>query len=110
MADGKHTPGPYTTNFHHTRQMGGRTYAMIMGPRDIVPIAAVTLGVEGMSHAEGRANASLFGAAPDMLAWVKHLENILVYQIGVCDNPREAAEKRTLLLRVQATIAKAERT
>jgi hypothetical protein len=37
----------------------------------LVPLAAVVLGVEGCSEEEGRANARLMAAAPDMLAVLK---------------------------------------
>lgn len=63
-----HTPGPWRPNFHHTHRDGGRTYAMVDDGKSIVPLAAVTLGVEGCSEDEGRANARLIAAAPDMLA------------------------------------------
>lgn len=63
-----HTPGPWRANFHHTRRDGGRTYAMVDDGKSIVPLAAVTLGVEGCSEDEGRANAGLIAAAPELLA------------------------------------------
>jgi hypothetical protein len=51
------TPGPWTANLHHTQVTAGRTYGFIHAGA-AVPIAAVTLGVEGCSQAEGRANAA----------------------------------------------------
>lgn len=62
-----HTPGPWRVNLHHTKTSAGRNYGFVMAD-GIVPIAAVTLGVEGVAEDEGRANAALIAAAPDLLA------------------------------------------
>lgn len=43
----------------------------------IVPVAAVMLGVEGMSEDEGRANANLIEEAPDLLAALTALLKVL---------------------------------
>ena len=72
MANAAHTPGPWAPDLHHTRESFGRTFGFIRVPSstafNIVPVAAVTLGVEGMPQDEGRANARLIAAAPDMAA------------------------------------------
>lgn len=43
-----HTPLRLVFDLHNTWRDGGRTYAYIRTPGDIVPVAAVVLGVEGM--------------------------------------------------------------
>jgi hypothetical protein len=48
----------WRADLHHTRHSCGRTFGFVVGD-SIVPIAAVTLGVEGMPEDEGRANAKL---------------------------------------------------
>lgn len=58
----KHTAGPCTVDFHHTKDYAGRTHAFVRAG-SIVPLAAVVLGVEGCSQEEGRANAHLIAEA-----------------------------------------------
>lgn len=50
-------------DLHHTKRDAGRNYGFILEPGNIVPLAAVTLGVEGMPEDEGRANAYQFAAS-----------------------------------------------
>lgn len=59
------TKGPWTANLHHTQTQAGRTYGFVHAGA-AVPIAAVTLGVEGMPEDEGRANARLIAAVLDL--------------------------------------------
>lgn len=63
-----YTKGPWAAQLHHPVRMGGRTYAMItsMTAPAIVPVGSVVLGVEGCSQQEGRANAHLIAAAPEL--------------------------------------------
>jgi hypothetical protein len=78
MSETKWTPGPWRANLHHTQESAGRTYGWINGGGQIVPLAGVTLGVEGCSQDEGRANARLIAAAPELYAELErvtgHLE------------------------------------
>lgn len=73
----RHTAGPWTPDLHNLRTIGGRTYAFVHGG-GIVPIAAIPLGVEGVSDAEGRANVRLIAAAPALLKsvddWIRYLD------------------------------------
>jgi len=57
------TPGPWIANLHHTYESAGRTFGTVSAQGDIVPIAAVTLGVEGCSQEAGRATASFIAHA-----------------------------------------------
>lgn len=66
-AGAAHTPGPWLADFHNERREGGRFITMVNGGNQLVPIAAVPSGVEGFGREEGRANASLIAAAPDLL-------------------------------------------
>lgn len=50
-------------DLHHTKRDAGRNYGFILESGNIVPLAAVTLGVEGMPEDEGRANAHQFAAS-----------------------------------------------
>jgi len=43
-----HTAGELIFDLHFTYRNGGRTYAYIRRPGDIVPVGALVLGVEGM--------------------------------------------------------------
>lgn len=58
----------WAVDLHRTYVQGGRTYAYVFNLGELVPIAAVVIGVEGMPQDEGRARAHLIGAAPEMLA------------------------------------------
>lgn len=71
----QHTPGPWRADLHHTKQRGGLNHGYIIAD-SIVPLAAVVLGVEGVSEDEGRANARLIAAAPSMLAALKRFEKL----------------------------------
>lgn len=71
-----HTPGPWIPNLHHTKDYAGRTHAFIMAVGAIVPVAAVVLGVEGCSQDEGRANARLIAAAPELLAFAQYVADM----------------------------------
>ena len=72
---GQHTPGPWGDGIHHRTRSGGREVAHVHArgrtPPDIVPIAAVPLGVEGYGFEEGCANARLIAASPEMLPALK---------------------------------------
>lgn len=61
-----HTPGPWFADLHNERRDGGRFYVFVTAA-GLVPICAVTSGVEGYGRDEGRANANLIGAAPELL-------------------------------------------
>lgn len=50
-------PGPWDDGVHHRASFGGREYAHITSPIDLVPIAAVPLGVEGYGFEDGAARA-----------------------------------------------------
>lgn len=63
-----HTPGPWLADFHNEQRNGGRFITHVHGGNQLVPIAAVPTGVEGYGREEGRANARLIAAAPDLLA------------------------------------------
>ena len=67
MNKSEHTPGPWTANLHHTQDYGGRAHAFIHAAKPLVPLAAVVLAAERCDQAEGRANARLIAAAPDLL-------------------------------------------
>lgn len=58
----KATPGPWMANLHHTAVSAGRTYGFVFAD-GVVPVAAITIGVEGMPQDEGRANATLIALA-----------------------------------------------
>lgn len=81
MGEHTATPGPWTALFHHPQRMGGREYVMITAGA-LVPLAAVVLGAEGCSHDEGRANARVIAALPDL---VKALEE-MVAEFGTRDD------------------------
>lgn len=66
-----HTPGPWIADFHNEQREGGRFITYVRGGNQLVPIAAVPTGVEGYGRDEGRANARLIAAAPDLLAAVQ---------------------------------------
>lgn len=96
------TPGPWHADLHHTRRMGGRDYGFVRA-KAIVPVAAVPLGVGGMSEDEGRANARLIAASPDLL---EALQNILsLYCTLTSGTDAIAAAARDMAV---AAIAKAE--
>lgn len=78
MGERTFTPGPWTAQLHFAKDYAGRSHAFITNG-SIVPLAAVVLGVEGCSQDEGRANARLIAAAPDLLT---ALELILPLAIG----------------------------
>lgn len=69
-----HTPGPWIADFHNEQRDGGRFITYVRGSNQLVPIAAVPTGVEGYGREEGRANAALIGAAPDLWLAVVELE------------------------------------
>lgn len=103
-----HTPAPWRANLHHTQKQGGINHGFVFAD-SIVPLAAVVLGVEGMSEDEGRANAHLIAGAPDMLA-------ALVAMLGVQDRrqhplglPNEgiAGDAAEATAKARAAIAKA---
>jgi hypothetical protein len=105
------TPGPYRADLHHTRRDGGRTYGFVRGP-GIVPIAAVTLGVEGMSEGEGRANCHLLASSWDMRETLRATSEALAWCVehsGEClgDMPAELAIAATLVREARAVLAKA---
>lgn len=102
-----HTPGPWTANLHHTRQDGGRTYGFIFAD-GVVPTAAVVLGVEGMPQDEGRANARLIAAAPDMLAALKLVDAFAKADEAAGDDALWTDHFREMFEVVRAAIAKAE--
>lgn len=60
-----HTPGPWFADLHNERRDCGRFYVFVTAA-GLVPICAVTSGVEGYGREEGQANANLIGAAPDL--------------------------------------------
>lgn len=64
--DGGATPGPWIADFHNEQRQGGRFVTYVRGGNQLVPIAAVPTGVEGYGREEGRANAALIAAAPDL--------------------------------------------
>lgn len=63
----RHTSGPWFADLLNERREGGRFYVFITAKEQLVPICAVTSGVEGYGREEGRANARLIAAAPDLL-------------------------------------------
>lgn len=71
------TPGPWFADLHNERRDGGRFYVFITAS-GLVPVCAVTSGVEGYGRDEGRANATLLAAAPDLYealaGCIEHLE------------------------------------
>jgi hypothetical protein len=71
------TRGRWTANLHHTQVSAGRTYGFIHASA-AVPLAAVTLGVEGMSEDEGRANAAHIATfdPPTVLAMLARIEEL----------------------------------
>lgn len=72
-----HTPGPWVADFHNEQRDGGRFITHVRGGNQLVPIAAVPTGVEGYGREEGRANARLIAAAPDMLAQLRNASWLL---------------------------------
>ncbi len=108
----QHTKAPWDNGLHHAVWNGGRRYAHIRSHGNLVPIAAVVLGVEGYGHDEGEANARLIAAAPDMLAALKLAEGRLALLMRVfpdqhaeCDHPTASGG---VLNSVRAAIARAE--
>lgn len=69
-----HTSGPWVADFHNEQRDGGRFITYVRGGNQLVPIAAVPTGVEGYGRDEGRANATLIEAAPDLWLAVVELE------------------------------------
>lgn len=85
----RHTAGPCTVDFHHTKDYAGRTHAFIRAG-SIVPLAAVVLGVEGCSQEEGRANAHLIAEA----FTVAHETGLTPRQLAErCETLESAAKK-----------------
>lgn len=84
----KATARPWTGDLHHTQMSSGRTYGFIRAG-GVVPLAAITLGVEGMSEAEGRANLALIIAAVN--AWDKRAELIAALR-AICQECDGSAE------------------
>lgn len=63
------TPGPWRPELHHTKRDGGRLYGFVHSANNLVPVAAIPLGVEGYGYDEGAANTHLIAAAPDGYAF-----------------------------------------
>lgn len=101
-----HTKGPWKANLHHTTTQAGRTYAMVMAD-GIVPVAAVVLGVEGCGEEEGRANAHLIEAAPDMQEALKAL-NLAYRGIPFAASPKQLPALQAASEMAAAALAKAE--
>lgn len=70
---GAFTPGPWSADFHNECRDGGRYITHVTGGNQLVPIAAVPTGVEGYGREEGRANARLIAAVPDLLEALRNL-------------------------------------
>lgn len=64
---GKTTQERWIAQLHHPKDYAGRAHAMITA-HALVPLAAVVLGAEGCSHAEGRANARFIAAAHNSMS------------------------------------------
>lgn len=77
MEQQQHTPAPWKADLHHLQQNGARTYAFVFAD-GLVPICGVHVCVEGMPDEEGRANARLIAAAPDLLAALLHVRALIV--------------------------------
>ena len=58
---------------HHERREGGRFYVYVTAGKELVPVAVVPTGVESYGREEGRANAKLMAAAPEMAAMLHAL-------------------------------------
>lgn len=97
----KHTLGPWTANLHHLQDYAGRSHAFIHANKPLVPLAAVVLAAEGTDDAEGRANARLIAAAPDLLKVAESALNAMeVYMtdLNIC---------RSVVPKLRAAITKA---
>jgi hypothetical protein len=92
----KHTPGPWFANTHHEKRDGGRFYVFVTAD-GLVPVCAVGAGVEGFGREEGRANARLIAAAPDLLGALVELRNV----------GNDMAKRKAARARADAAIAKA---
>ena len=99
----EHTPGPWTANLHHLQDYAGRTHAFIHATKPLVPLAAVVLAAEGCDDAEGRANAHLIAAAPDLLAAAQSAAALLMAYHKEFD----AADYDPTWLALEAAIKKA---
>lgn len=99
-----HTLGPWRANLHPTQRQAGRTYGFIHAGA-VVPIAAVTLGVAGMSQDEGRANARLIASAPELLAALERVEELTRAPVDLVAHPVTCME--TIRALARAAIAKA---
>jgi hypothetical protein len=100
---GGYTPGPWLADFHNEEIAGGRFVTYVRGGNQLVPIAAVPTGVEGYGREEGRANARVIAAAPDLLAACEYQEHI--QSTAFKGDPAEAIAKVREMRR--AAIAKA---
>lgn len=106
----KHTPGPWNDGLYHEGRDGGRFRTFVTSPDNIVPIACVPTGVEGYGREEGRANAHLIAAAPELLEACK-----LAIPSGVCLTNKNVADSTIVSLdctmgdlrKIAAAIAKA---
>lgn len=78
------TKGPWIADLHNEQRDGGRFIAYVRGGNNLVPIAAVPTGVEGYGREEGRANARLIAAAPDLRDALRRAMKWL----AICDDPR----------------------
>jgi hypothetical protein len=82
------TEGPWADGVHHAVRNGGREYAYITAARELVPIAAVPLGVEGYGREHGEANARFIAFARN------NIRELLSLITALCEEIRKLKEGR----------------
>src|SRR6266550_596982 len=102
MPEMKFTTGPWRPNLHHTQEQAGRTYGFIHAGT-AVPIAAVTLGVEGMPQDEGRANARLIAATPELYNALKAITDC--YGVGYKSADKFVEDVHDFMIEGRAALA-----
>ncbi len=106
MTETKWTPGPWQASLDNIR--GNAWYQDIDGaigqPDEHIGLAKVVVVIDGEDYRQGRANAHLIAAAPDLYEALSNFLENEKFQVGVGGNPN-AVEK--MLAQARAAIAKA---
>lgn len=96
-----HAPG-YTDKRFEVHE--GKDYIVILGPHDTTDAPAAR--VFGDTTRETRYFAHLFAAAPELLQQAELLEQVLIYEIKICERDRdyEGANLKGFTLHILRTV------